>query len=98
LAKAASPGNLKDVDLFVAEQKANDFSNATITRHQTVDGDHGRIETRDITVIHNIGLLQERHNWPAIAGVVMVESTRVIPGPTRDGDKVSVKPASTLRH
>jgi predicted transposase YbfD/YdcC len=34
-------GSLRhDVNLFVAEQKANDFSNTTITRHQTVDGDH----------------------------------------------------------
>jgi predicted transposase YbfD/YdcC len=82
-------GSLKDdVNLFVAEQKANDFSNTTITRHQTVDGNHGRIETRDITVIHDIGWLQERHNWPAMAGVVMVESTHIMPGPNPGADKV----------
>ena len=82
-------GSLRDdVNLFVAEQKANDFSNTAITRHQTVDGDHGRIETRDITVIHDIGWLQERHNWPAMAGVVMVESTRIMPGPNPGADKV----------
>ena len=85
LALKGNQGSLRDdVNLFVAEQKANDFSNTTITRHQTVDGDHGR----DITVIHDIGWLQERHNWPAMAGVVMVESSRVIPGPTRDADKI----------
>jgi predicted transposase YbfD/YdcC len=89
LALKGNQGSLRDdVNLFVAEQKASVFSNTTITRHQTVDGDHGRIETRDITVIHDIGWLQERHNWPAMAGVVMVESARVIPGPTRDVDKI----------
>ena len=43
---------LDDVELFAAEQKANGFKDTTISRHQTVDGDHGRIETRTATVIH----------------------------------------------
>jgi len=89
LALKGNQGSLReDVDLFVAEQKANDFSDTAVTHHQTIDGDHGRIETRDITVIHDVGWLQERHNWPAMAGVVMVQSTRLIPGPTRDADKI----------
>ncbi len=29
-----------------------------------------------------------RHNWPAIASVVMVQSTRVVPGQTRGADKI----------
>src|SRR5215469_4219835 len=36
----------EDVELFAAEQKANGFRDTKITQHQTVDGDHGRIETR----------------------------------------------------
>ncbi len=89
LALKGNQGSLReDVELFAAEQKANDFKNTTITRHQTVDGDHGRVETRDIIVIHDVAWLQERHAWPALAGVVMVHSTRVIPGPTRDADKI----------
>jgi predicted transposase YbfD/YdcC len=89
LALKGNQGSLReDVELFAAEQKANDFKDATITRHQTIDADHGRIETRDITVIHDVGWLQERHNWPALAGIVMVQSTRVIPGPSRDADKI----------
>ncbi len=89
LALKGNQGTLReDVELFAAEQKANDFKDTTITHHQTVDGDHGRIETRDITVIHDVGWLQERHDWPALASIVMVQSTRVIPGPTRDTDKI----------
>ncbi len=42
------------------------------------DGDHGRIETRKTTVIHDVGRLQESHNWPGLKSVVMVESTREI--------------------
>jgi predicted transposase YbfD/YdcC len=89
LALKGNQGSLReDVELFAAEQKANDFKDTTVTRHQTIDGDHGRVETRDITVIHDVAWLQERHNWPNMAGVVMVQSTRVTPGPTRDADKI----------
>jgi predicted transposase YbfD/YdcC len=35
-----------DVALFVAEQKANGFKNTPTSRHQTVDGNHGRIGRR----------------------------------------------------
>ncbi len=49
-------------------------------RDQTVDGDHGRIETRTTTVIHDVAWLQERHDWPGLKGIVMVESIREIDG------------------
>jgi predicted transposase YbfD/YdcC len=65
-----------DVALFVAEQKERGFADATISRHETVDGDHGRIETRTTTVIHDVGWLQEAHDWPGLTSVVMVESLR----------------------
>ena len=58
------------------------FKDTTVSRHQTVDGDHGRIETRTYTVIHDVAWLQERHDWPGLKGVVMVESVREI------GDKI----------
>lgn len=71
-----------DVKLFAAEQKAVSFEDTTISRHETVDGDHGRIETRRYTVIHEVGWLQQRHDWPGLAGVVMVESRREFKGKT----------------
>jgi predicted transposase YbfD/YdcC len=70
----------EDVGVFAAEQKANGFKDATISRHETVDGDHGRIETRTTTAIHDVAWLQERHNWPGLKGVVMVESMRETDG------------------
>ena len=83
LALKGNQGSLRDdVEIFVAEQKANGFKDTTISRHKTTDGDHGRIETRTTTVIHDIAWLQERHDWPGLKGVVMVESTREI------GDKI----------
>ena len=79
LALKGNQGSLRqDVEVFVAEQKANGFRDTTISRDETVDGDHGRIETRRTTVIHDVAWLQERHDWPGLKSVVMVGSTREI--------------------
>jgi predicted transposase YbfD/YdcC len=79
LALKGNQGTLReDVELFAAEQKANDFKDTKVTRHETVDGDHGRIETRTYTAFHDVAWLQQRHDWPGLKGVVMVESTREI--------------------
>ena len=45
---------------------------------ETVDGDHGRIETRRVTVVHDVAWFKERHNWPGLKGLVIVESAREI--------------------
>ena len=81
LALKGNQGSLRDdVEVFVAEQKAKDFQDTTISRQQTVDGDHGRIETRTTTVIHDIAWLRQRHDWPGLKAIVMVESRREIDG------------------
>lgn len=86
LALKGNQGSLHDdVKLFVAEQKDRGFQDTKISRHQTVDGDHGRIETRTTTVIHDVAWLQEHHNWPGLKSVVMVESIREI------GEKTEVE-------
>jgi predicted transposase YbfD/YdcC len=79
LALKGNQGSLReDVELFVAEQTAAGFKDSQISRVQTVDGDHGRIETRTTTVIHDVGWLQKRHNWPGLNAVVVVASEREI--------------------
>ena len=81
LALKGNQGTLKDdVKLFVDEQKTVDFKDAKVSRDKTVDGDHGRIETREVTVIHDVEWLQERHDWPGLKSVVVVESTREVGG------------------
>jgi predicted transposase YbfD/YdcC len=89
LALKGNQGTLReDVELFAAEQKANGFKDSQISRHRTVDGDHGRIETRTYTVIHDVDWLNERHDWPGLQGVVMVESIREIAGTSPETDKI----------
>ena len=82
LALKGNQGTLReDVEVFVAEQKTNGFVDTTISRDETIDGDHGRIETRTTTVIHDVAWLQKRHDWPGLRSIVMIESTREMPAP-----------------
>jgi predicted transposase YbfD/YdcC len=91
LALKGNQGSLReDVDVFIAEQKANDFRDTTISQHQTVDGDHGRIETRTTTVIHDIAWLQQRHNWPGLKAIVMLESRRESDGTIEQETRFSI--------
>ncbi len=89
LALKGNQGSLhEDVKVFVAEQKAKGFKDTKISRDETVDGDHGRIETRTTTVIHDIAWLQDRHDWPGLKSVIIVDSIREIPGPSPGTDKI----------
>ena len=83
LALKGNQGTLReDVELFATEQKVNGFKDTKVSRHQTVDGDHGRIETRSYTAFHDIAWLQERHDWPGLTGILIVESTRELANKT----------------
>jgi predicted transposase YbfD/YdcC len=89
LALKGNQGSLReDVELFAAEQKANGFKDTTVSSDQTIDGDHGRIETRTVTVFHDVAWLQDRHNWPQLKSCVMVESVREIKGSSPQTDKI----------
>ena len=77
LALKGNQGTLRnDVELFCAEQKSCDFKDVTASMWRTIEKNHGRIETRVYTAIGDIGWLQNRHGWPGLRGVAMVESTR----------------------
>ncbi len=53
--------------------------------HKTVDGGHGRIETRRNVTTCDIDWLDDKGNWPGLKSLGMVESTREVNG------KVSVE-------
>jgi predicted transposase YbfD/YdcC len=79
-------GSLRDdVDLFIAEQKAKDFADTTISRAETIDADNGHIEARTTTVIHQIDWLRKRHRRPGLNAIAMVESTRERKGVIESG-------------
>jgi predicted transposase YbfD/YdcC len=99
LALKGNQGSLReDVELFVEEQKTRGFSDARISQDTTVDGDHGRIETRTTTVIHDVDWLQKRHDWPAMKAVVMVESRRETSGRTEQETRFYITSLVLLAH
>ncbi len=52
-------------------------------RYRTVDGDRGRIETREYSQCADIGCLRERHpGWEGLASIGRVVSTRETGGKT----------------
>lgn len=81
LALKGNQGTLQqDVELFFTEQKMRRFADTAISRHQTLEKSHGRIETRTYTAVSDIAWLQERHDWTGLKSIVMVESVREIIG------------------
>lgn len=76
---------LDDVRTFL-----DDPARAAETVHTTVDGDHGRIETRTSLVSSDISWLQEQHAWPGLAAIGKVVRTR------QTGAKVSTDTAYYL--
>jgi predicted transposase YbfD/YdcC len=72
----------EDVAVLVDEQKSKGFADCSVSADETVDGDRGRIETRRVTVIHDVEWLQKRHDWPGLKGVIVVDSTRESPTKT----------------
>ena len=68
----------EDVTIFVEERKSRGFGDATVSRNETIDADHDRIETRTTTVIHDVDWLRKRHSWPGLAGVAVIDSRREI--------------------
>src|ERR1700692_2562885 len=81
LALKGNQGTLRDdVELFALEQKARGFADSKISQDTTVDGAHGRIETRTHTVTHDVEWLQKHHNWPGLKAIVVLETSREIQG------------------
>ena len=60
-----------DVSSFLDDPKAEATTSST-----TVDGDHGRIETRTAVVSTHIDWLQEQHQWPGLEAVAKITRIR----------------------
>ena len=70
--KGNQPALFDDVRLWL------DDPTTVVERAETVDGDHGRIETRRAVVAHDVAWLAERHDFPGLAAVAKVTASREI--------------------
>jgi predicted transposase YbfD/YdcC len=67
---------------FFAEADAGGFGTLPVSRHKTVEKNHGRIETRSALWVNDLVWMDRpiQQHWPELAGVGMVERTREING------------------
>ena len=72
---------LHDDTVLLFEDRENSESQGIVyDKHETVDGAHGRIETRKYVMTSDIDWLQDKENWAGLKSLGMVESTREING------------------
>ena len=81
LALKKNQGRLhEDIDLFFQEAGQSDFQDVDYGYHHTVDGDHGRIETRRYWTTSDVDWLPDKAKWKGLTTVAMVERERDING------------------
>jgi predicted transposase YbfD/YdcC len=92
--KGNQPALFEDVRLWL-----DDPATTVDDVHETVDGDHGRIETRRALVVHDIAWLTEAHAFPGLAAVAKVTATREIKGKSSTASRYYVlsKPLTAAR-
>jgi predicted transposase YbfD/YdcC len=70
----------KLLDELILESKSTPDKAIAHDFVQTVDGDHGRIETRKLWVTDQVQFIQLPEPWPDLGSIAVVESTREING------------------
>ena len=79
LSLKGNQGNLhKEVELFFQDAKKDGYKDVVRETHTTVDGGHGRVETRTYTVTADVDWFEEKSKWKNLTTFGMVESTREI--------------------
>ncbi|AYA41049.1 ISAs1 family transposase [Xenorhabdus nematophila] len=72
-----------DIKLFLNTQLATDFTGVSPAHYRSTDGEHGRIEQRQLWLINEVNWLQARHpQWHTLGGIAVVESWREEQGKT----------------
>jgi predicted transposase YbfD/YdcC len=83
--KEHHPTLYEDVTLFFDDAQATGFAEVAHAYHETVDGDHGRIETRRYWITSQIEWLGATASWAHLQSLGMVESHRDL------GEKVEIE-------
>lgn len=77
IALKGNQGNLHDdVKLFFEGALKDNFDGIDFDFHKTVDGDHGRIETREYYIVSDIDWLDSKKTWNNLNTIGMVISER----------------------
>lgn len=78
--KDNQPGLAQALRADLDDSLRREFKNVPHDKHETVDGDHGRIETRRVWTTSQIDWLgDEQSRWAGLRSVAVVESIRDVP-------------------
>ena len=70
-----------DVKLYLDEQLKLKFNQVAHSVHHSLNGDHGRIENRDVWVTTNVDWLRKNHpRWKSLKSIAVICSTREVNG------------------
>jgi predicted transposase YbfD/YdcC len=83
--KENHPTLYDNVTLFFEDAKSTEFADVEHEHYETVDGDHGRIETRRYWITSDIEWSGAKGSWSQLESIGMVESRREI------GDEVEIE-------
>jgi hypothetical protein len=63
---------------FFADGEAAGFGSLPVSRHQTIEKDHGHLEAQQALWITNLSWLDKKlqERWPRVAGIGMIERRR----------------------
>lgn len=78
--KDNQPTLCEDLRLFFEDAVRLRFEDMQVDYHETVDGEHGRIETRRYWITSDIDWLEGKQRWPGLNSLGMVEREREING------------------
>ncbi len=67
-----------EVKLLLDEAREHNFEHMQYDFHESIDGDHGRIEHRKVWCTGDIDWFQDKDKWPGLSSFVMVEAERTI--------------------
>jgi predicted transposase YbfD/YdcC len=68
---------LKGNQAYLLEEVENAFIQCPAeTVNKTIEKDHGRIETRECSVITDMDWISEKQNWKGLKSIVMINATR----------------------
>ena len=73
----------KEVELLFKKAGENNYEDLPHDTHTTVDGGHGRVETRTYTTIGDVDWFEDKSKWPRLTSFGMAESQRDL------GDRVT---------
>ena len=72
----------EDIKAIFTELPTEDLREMGYQTHETIDGDHGRVETRQYYLLSDISWLPNRNDWKDLSSIGMVRSKREIDGKT----------------